>query len=398
MPNLELYILLFFTYSFAGWFMESVGGIINVKKFINRGFLIGPYCPVYGIGVVIITVLLGKYKNDIPALFFLSILICGTLEYFTSYIMEKLFNARWWDYKNRKFNINGRICLETLIPFGIAGSLILYYVNPFFENLYLMIPDTIRHIIVSILSILFIIDVPVHEKEGDAFVYSTMPIGMIFVRDDFFITVSLRKNRIIEDFEKGKIKNFQTYKKSRFLFQILFCNSSYYLTYLKQINKETEIAEHILKNSMKNRELLKMLNLEKSLVYFATSLKSNEIVMEKTLKGKIIKLYDEDEDILEDAITENRQAIEMAQIYNNILNGTMDAYASIISNNLNGVMKTLTSITIILAVPTMISSFWGMNVNLPFQNNQYGFIIMILIAIITTAIVTLWLNKRDMLK
>ncbi len=247
-------------------------------------------------------------------------------------------------------------------------------------------------------TILFVVDVPIIERTDNSEVFTTMPLGMIFVRDDFFITVSLRKNRIIEDFEKGKIKNFQTYKKSRFLFQILFCNSSYYLTYLKQINKETEIAEHILKNSMKNRELLKMLNLEKSLVYFATSLKSNEIVMEKTLKGKIIKLYDEDEDILEDAITENRQAIEMAQIYNNILNGTMDAYASIISNNLNGVMKTLTSITIILAVPTMISSFWGMNVNLPFQNNQYGFIIMILIAIITTAIVTLWLNKRDMLK
>ena len=149
---------------------------------------------------------------------------------------------------------------------------------------------------------------------------------------------------------------------------------------------------------MRNKELLKMLSLEKSLVYFATSLKSNEIVMEKTLRGRIIKLYDEDEDILEDAITENKQAIEMAQIYNNILNGTMDAYASIISNNLNGVMKTLTSITIILAVPTMISSFWGMNVNLPLQNNPYGFIIMVLLAVLITVIVTIWLNKKDMLK
>ena len=170
------------------------------------------------------------------------------------------------------------------------------------------------------------------------------------------------------------------------------------LTYLKQINKETEFAEYVLKNSMRNKELLKMLSLEKSLVYFATSLKYNEVVMEKTLRGKIIKLYDEDEDILEDAITENKQAIEMAQIYNNILNGTMDAYASIISNNLNGVMKTLTSITIILAVPTMISSFWGMNVHLPLQDSPYGFIVMILIAILTTVIVTVWLNKKDMLK
>ena len=245
---------------------------------------------------------------------------------------------------------------------------------------------------------LFVVDVPIAEKNDNAENFTTMPIGMIVVRDDFFITVSIRKNKVIEDFEKRKIKNFQTYKKTRFIFQILYLNASYYLTYLKQINKETEFAEYVLKNSMRNKELLKMLSLEKSLVYFATSLKSNELVMEKTLRGKIIKLYDEDEDILEDAITENKQAIEMAQIYNNILNGTMDAYASIISNNLNGVMKTLTSITIILAVPTMISSFWGMNVHLPFQENPFGFVIMITAAILVTIIVTIWLNKKDMLK
>ena len=247
-------------------------------------------------------------------------------------------------------------------------------------------------------TILFVVDVPIIEKSEGTDTFTTMPLGMIFVRDDYFITVSLRKNKIIEDFEKRKVKNFQTFKKSRLLFQILYCNSSYFLNYLKQINKETEVAEYILKNSMRNKELLKMLSLEKSLVYFATSLKSNELVMEKTLRGKIIKLYEEDEDILEDAITENKQAIEMAQIYHNILNGTMDAYASIISNNLNGVMKTLTSITIILAVPTMISSFWGMNVNLPFQTHSHGFLIMIIMAIITTVAVTLWLSKKDMLK
>lgn len=247
-------------------------------------------------------------------------------------------------------------------------------------------------------TILFVVDVPISEKGEENEIYTTMPLGMIVVRDEFFLTVSLRKNKIIESFEKRKIKNFQTYKKTRFIFQILYLNSSYYLNYLKQINKETEIAEYILKNSMQNKELLKLLILEKSLVYFTTSLKSNEIVMEKTLRGKIVKLYEEDEEILEDAITENRQAIEMAQIYSNILNGTMDAYASIISNNLNGVMKFLTSITIILAVPTMISSFWGMNVKLPFENSPMGFLIMVLIAIIMTIAVTLWLNKKDMLK
>lgn len=244
---------------------------------------------------------------------------------------------------------------------------------------------------------LFVVDVPVVEKTEETDLYTTMPLGMIVVRDDYFITVSLKKNKVIEAFEKKKIKNFQTYKKTRFIFQILYLNASYFLSSLKQINKETEIAEYILKNSMKNKELLKLLSLEKGLVYITTSLKSNETVMEKTLRGKIIKLYEDDEDILEDAITENRQAIEMAQIYSNILNGTMDAYASIISNNLNGVMKFLTSITIVLAVPTMISSFWGMNVGLPFQDSPYGFAAMILIAVIMTLGVTWWLKKKDML-
>lgn len=245
-------------------------------------------------------------------------------------------------------------------------------------------------------TVLFVIDVPTIEKENESYSYSTMPLGII-VRDDYIITVSLRKSIVIEKFIKSKVKSFVTYMKSRFLFQIMLENASSYLTYLKRINKETEIAESTLKHSMKNRELLKMLSLEKSLVYFTTSIKSNEVVMEKTLRGKFIKLYEDDEDILEDAIIENKQAIEMGKIYSDILNGTMDAYASIISNNLNGVMKFLTSITIVLAIPTMVSSFWGMNVELPFQNNINGFPIMIAISILLTLAVTIWLKKKDML-
>ena len=247
-------------------------------------------------------------------------------------------------------------------------------------------------------TILFIIDVPVLEKEGASLIYSTMPIGIIFVRDDYFITVSIKKNEIIQNLNPNQRKNLITYKKSRFLLQILYENSSLYLNLLKKINKETEIAESVLKTSMKNKELLKLLSLEKSLVYFTTSLKANELVMEKTMRGKIIKLYEEDEDILEDAIIENKQAIEMAKIYNDILNGTMDAYASIISNNLNGVMKFLTSITIILAIPTMVASYWGMNVPVPMQGSPLGFVIIIAFSIIIALVVTFWLNKKQMLK
>lgn len=245
-------------------------------------------------------------------------------------------------------------------------------------------------------TILFIIDVPIIEKENNEQVYSTMPLGMIVVRDDYFITVSLKSNKVISELEKLK-NNVITYKKSRTILQIFYKNAELYLKYLKKINKETEVAESVLKNSLKNKELLKMLSLEKSLVYFTTSLKANEVVMEKTLRGKIIKLYDEDEDILEDAIIENKQAIEMAKIYREILNETMDAYASIISNNLNIVMKVLTTITIILSIPTIIGSFWGMNVAVPFSQNPYGFYIVIGLSLLISLITFLIFKKRNML-
>jgi len=244
---------------------------------------------------------------------------------------------------------------------------------------------------------LFIMDIPVMEKEGNTEIYSTMPLGMLIVRDEYFVTISLRKNKLIENLEKKMLKEITTYKKSRLILQLFYTNSAMFLKLLKQINKETEIAESVLKTSMKNKELLKLLSLEKSLVYFTTSLKSNELVMEKTMRGKIIKLYDEDEDILEDAIIENKQAIEMSQIYSNILNGTMDAYASIISNNLNSVMKFLTSITIVIAVPTLIASYWGMNVPVPLQENPHGFLWIVGASVLLGILAYIWLKKKDML-
>ena len=244
-------------------------------------------------------------------------------------------------------------------------------------------------------TILFIIDIPIIEKDNGNKIYSTMPIGIIFVRDDYFITVSLTQNHIIDNLEKNK--NTITYKKSRLLLQIFYANAERFLTLLKRLNKETEVAESVLKNSMKNKELLKLLSLKKGLVYFTTSLKSNEVVMEKTLRGNLIKLYEEDEDILEDAIIENKQAIEMSKIYSDILTGTLDAYASIISNNLNGVMQFLTSITIILAIPTMISSYWGMNVPVPLQDTPFGFIMIVLFSLMVGIVTTLWLKRKGML-
>lgn len=162
--QIEKYIALFFIYSFLGWLMESVKISITSKKFINRGFLIGPYCPIYGCGVILITIFLAKYNDDVWITFFMSMLICGTLEYVTSYIMEKIFKARWWDYSARRFNINGRICLETLIPFGIAGTVITLWINPFFLKYINMVPQIAMHIILGILSIIFAVDTGVSFK------------------------------------------------------------------------------------------------------------------------------------------------------------------------------------------------------------------------------------------
>ena len=246
-------------------------------------------------------------------------------------------------------------------------------------------------------AILFVIDVPIIEDIKNDKTYTTMPLGIIIVRDDYVITVSLRRNKVIDAFEKNRIKSFCTYKKTRFLLQILYLNAACYLENLKRINKEQEATVSLLQESMKNKDLMQLLNLQNSLIYITTSLRSNEIVMEKTLRGKILKMYDEDEDILEDAIIENRQAIEMSKTYSDILTSTMEAYSSIISNNLNGVMKFLTSLTILISVPTLIASIWGMNVELPFESNPYGFLILLGISMVVAIVAFVWLKRKDMI-
>lgn len=227
---------------------------------------------------------------------------------------------------------------------------------------------------------LIIIDVPIaNEKDS----YDTIPLGIV-LNERYFVTVCLERNDVIDDFVGEHVKNFYTFKRTRFLFQIFFKTAILFLKYLRLIDRKTNEIERELHQSMKNKELIKLLSLEKSLVYFTTSLHANEKVMEKILRlrGKtnsevqLIKMYPEDEELLEDVLVENKQAIEMAHIYSNILSGMMDAFASIISNNLNIVMKFLASMTIVLALPTMIASFFGMNVPLPFQEHANGFMIV----------------------
>ena len=156
--TIEIYFLLFITYAFFGWLMEVICKLIQEKRFINRGFLIGPYCPIYGWGALAITILLKKYLDDPIALFFMSVIICSVIEYLTSYILEKKYHARWWDYSNKKYNINGSICLETLIPFGLLGMIISYFTNPVFFNWYSSLSDIGLHIISGLLLLIFITD------------------------------------------------------------------------------------------------------------------------------------------------------------------------------------------------------------------------------------------------
>ncbi len=156
--NIVTYFLLFMVYSVAGWIMEVTCKSFEAKKFINRGFMIGPYCPIYGWGAIFITILLKRYISDWIVLFFMSMITCGILEYLTSYVMEKLFHARWWDYSRRKYNINGRICLETLVPFGLLGLTIMYITNPIILNGLQNIPDNILNVIAIVLFVIFTID------------------------------------------------------------------------------------------------------------------------------------------------------------------------------------------------------------------------------------------------
>jgi len=243
-------------------------------------------------------------------------------------------------------------------------------------------------------NVLIIVNIPLVSKdENDNLIYDTIPLGMIITKN-CFVTLCLKDNPIFHVFSQNQVKNFFTYKKTRFSFQILYLMATSFLKYLKQISKQTDAIEKKLHKSMKNKELFSLLNLEKSLVYFTTSLKSNNIVMQKMLKSNSLKMYEDDQELLEDVIIENQQAIEMAETHTTILSGMMDAFASVISNNVNIVMKFLTSITLVMALPTMVASFYGMNVPIPFQEYPYAFWVAIGISFILSGITTIVFWKK----
>ena len=242
--------------------------------------------------------------------------------------------------------------------------------------------------------ILIVLRIPQINEENVDIPFITLPVGIILT-EDLIVTICSKKNIIWENFIKNtKVKEFSSKNRNRLILYIFQKTAILYLRYLQKINKRTAEVEKNLHEAMKNEELITLLNLEKSLVYFTTSLRSNELMMERLQRTDILQSHPDDNDLLEDAIIDNKQAIETANIYSNILSGMMDAFASIISNNLNIVMKFLTSVTIILMLPTLVASIYGMNVNLPFQDSPYAFLITVSISFILSAIGVLIFIKR----
>ena len=246
-------------------------------------------------------------------------------------------------------------------------------------------------------AILIVIDTPYleHDESNN---YKTYPLGIIITDNNYVITITSKRLNLLNDFKNNKVKNFRTAKKTRFLIQILLKTANYYLRDLKKIYANIDKTEQILKKSTENKELITLLEIEKTLVYFITSLKANDTVLEKLSKGTMLPLYEGDLDLLEDATIENKQAIEMSTIYRDILSSITDTYANIVSNNLNYIMKFLAGATIVLSIPTMISSFLGMNVPLgSISNYDNAFIMILLVSVVISIVVAIILKKKNML-
>ena len=243
---------------------------------------------------------------------------------------------------------------------------------------------------------LILADVPAIEERNEKDWYVTIPLGIIVTQKMIF-TVCLEDTQVLTRFMEGRVRNFFTYMKTRFILQILYRNTSMYLRYLRIIDKKSEQIEEKLHLSTRNQELMELLELEKSLVYFTTSLRSNEMVLEKLLKVESIKKYPEDTELLEDVIIENKQAIEMANIYSGILSSMMGTFASVISNNLNIVMKVLAVITIVMSIPTIVFSAYGMNLSaagMPFSRTPWGFLIVIILSVVASIIAAIFLSRK----
>ena len=242
--------------------------------------------------------------------------------------------------------------------------------------------------------LLIILRVPYYQGEVADIPYITIPLGIILT-DRYIITICKRDHDIVDELSSTRFRGLVTAKRLRFVLQIFFNTAKKYLNYLHAINRSVDTLEDELQLSSRNKELLALLKYQKSLTYFTTALKANELMMERLHRSQFFRTYPDDEDLLEDVITENQQAIEMTSISSNILSSMMDAFASIISNNLNVVMKFLTSFTIVLSIPVMISSFFGMNVSIPMEGHPAAFLVIFIVSIFLSLSIAYLFMKKD---
>ena len=241
---------------------------------------------------------------------------------------------------------------------------------------------------------LILLRVSYFEGEMTDIPYITIPLGIILT-DHYIVTICREENEVLE--EMTRLKDLSTTKRNRFVLRLLFRIASRYLTHLRQITKSVDALEDKLQMSTRNKEVLELLKYQKSLTLFTTALKSHELMMKRLQQSQMFRAFEEDEDLLEDVLTETQQAIEMTNISSNILSSMMDAFASIISNNLNSIMKFLASITIILSLPTLIASFYGMNVRLPLEEQPMAFLFVVLLAVVVTGLIGFVFWMRDWL-
>lgn len=243
-------------------------------------------------------------------------------------------------------------------------------------------------------TILIVLRVPVFQGEHADIPYATVPIGIVMT-ERVIISVYKAENSVIPELAAGRVRGLSTAKKNRFVLHLLLAAANKYLAFLREINRKVDALEDRLQASLKNKEVLELLKYQKSLTLFTTALKSNELMIGRLQKSHLFAKYEEDQDLLEDVLTELGQAIEMTNISSGILSQMMDAFASIISNNLNVVMKFLASITIILSLPTVIASIYGMNVKLPLMEFEYSFIVIMGVTLIVTISVVILFLRRD---
>ncbi len=244
-----------------------------------------------------------------------------------------------------------------------------------------------------------IINLPLLDDEGQ---FDTLPCSMVFTSKNI-VTLCSRENRILGSFTKANSGSFDTKDTTKMLLNILYKATQFYLRYLKIINRKTESIEYSLRNTTNNKELFQLMEIQKSLVYFTTALRDNQLVLQKLIRlvraktiNSILPFSEDDIDLLEDIMIENKQAIEMVDMHRTILESMMDGFASVINNNVNQVMKFLAAITIILSIPTMLASFWGMNVDLPLKDTNFGFWYVIAISTVLTVLVILFFRKKKM--